>query len=164
MGGVTIYIYFLRLTFFYWSISSKLVSTHTDSTEALLKIFWSVESKFIPCYTVKKLQNWNCALHGVGVVIKKYLFLRRWKLLKFHTDSPHVMMFMINKFHKNLFLEWPKIFEYLVVKRKNCNNFDYSLYRKSWSLNIQWLDSHQLTILVFQVNLSCYEAISHNIP
>ena len=57
MGGVTIYIYFLRLTFFYWSIFSKLVSTHTDSTEALLKIFWHVESKFIPCYTVKKLQN-----------------------------------------------------------------------------------------------------------
>ena len=57
VGGVTIYIYFLRLTFFYWSIFSKLVSTHTDSTEALLKIFWSVESKFIPCYTVKKLQN-----------------------------------------------------------------------------------------------------------
>ena len=68
---------------------------------------------------------------------------------------------MIYKFHKNLFLEWPKIFEYLVVKRKNCNNFDYS---QSWSLNIQWLDSHQLTILVFQVNLSCYEAISHNMP
>ena len=32
--------------------------------------------------------------------------------------SPQVMMFMIYKFHKNLFLEWPKIFEYLVVKRK----------------------------------------------
>ena len=57
MGGVTIYIYFLRLTFFYWSIFSKLVSTHTDSTEALLNFFWHVESKFIPCYTVKKLQN-----------------------------------------------------------------------------------------------------------
>ena len=28
------------------------------------------------------------------------------------------MMFMIYKFHKNLFLEWPKIFENLVVKRK----------------------------------------------
>ena len=39
MGGVTIYIYFLRLTFFYWSIFSKLVSTHTDSIEALLKDF-----------------------------------------------------------------------------------------------------------------------------
>ena len=39
VGGVTIYIYFLRLTFFYWSIFSKLVSTHTDSTEALLKFF-----------------------------------------------------------------------------------------------------------------------------
>ena len=57
MGGVTIYINFLRLTFFYWSIFSKLVSTHTDSTEELLKNFWYVESKFIPCYTVKKLQN-----------------------------------------------------------------------------------------------------------
>ena len=57
MDGVTIYIYFLRLTFFYWSIFSKLVSTHTDSTEALLNFFWSVESKFIPCYAVKKLQN-----------------------------------------------------------------------------------------------------------
>ena len=55
MGGVTIYIYFLRLTFFYLSIFSKLVSTHTDSIEALLKFFWSVESKC--CYTVKKLQN-----------------------------------------------------------------------------------------------------------
>ena len=39
VGGVTIYIYFLRLTFFYWSIFSKLFSTHTDSTEALLKNF-----------------------------------------------------------------------------------------------------------------------------
>ena len=39
MGGVTIYIYFLRLTFFYWSIFLKLVSTHTDSIEALLNIF-----------------------------------------------------------------------------------------------------------------------------
>ena len=39
VGGVTIYIYFLRLTFFYWSIFSKLVSTHTDSIEALLKNF-----------------------------------------------------------------------------------------------------------------------------
>ena len=57
MGGVTIYIYFLRLTFFYWSIFSKLVSTHTDSIEALLQNIWFVESKFIPCYTVKKLQN-----------------------------------------------------------------------------------------------------------
>ena len=57
MGGVTIYIYLLRLTFFYWSIFSKLVSTYTDSTEALLIFFWSVESKFIPFYTVKKLQN-----------------------------------------------------------------------------------------------------------
>ena len=51
-------------------------------------------------------------------------------MLKFHTDSPQVMMFMIYKFHKNLFFEWPKIFEYLVVKRKNCNNFDYSLKKK----------------------------------
>ena len=57
MVGVTIYIYFLRLAFFYWSIFSKLVSTHTDSIEALLQNFWSVEIKFIPCYTVKKLQN-----------------------------------------------------------------------------------------------------------
>ena len=57
MGGVTIYIYFLRLTFFYWSIFSKLDSTHTDSIEALLQNFWSVENEFIPCYTVKKLQN-----------------------------------------------------------------------------------------------------------
>ena len=39
MGGVTIDIYFLRLTFFYWSIFSKLFSTYTDSTEALLKKF-----------------------------------------------------------------------------------------------------------------------------
>ena len=57
MVGVTIYIYFLRLTFSYWSIFSKLVSTHTDSIEALLPNFWSVEIKFIPCYTVKNLQN-----------------------------------------------------------------------------------------------------------
>ena len=78
MGGVTIHIYFLRCTFFYWSIFSKVVSeydqeipqsqtadnpvapqvsTHTDSIEALLQNFLSVESKFIPCYTVIKLQN-----------------------------------------------------------------------------------------------------------
>ena len=57
MGGVTTYIYFLRFTFFYRSIFSKLVSIHTDSIEALLQNFWSVESKFIPCYTFKKLQN-----------------------------------------------------------------------------------------------------------
>ena len=56
-----------------------------------------------------------------------YLFFETVKMLKFHTDSPQVVMFLIYKFHKNLFLEWPKIFEYLVVKRKNCNNFDYSL-------------------------------------
>ena len=47
-------------------------------------------------------------------------------MLKFHTDSPHVMMNMIYKFHKIYFLELPKIFEYLVVERKDCNNFDYS--------------------------------------
>ena len=57
VGGVTIYIYFLRLTVFYWSIFSKLGSTHTNSIKALLILFWSVESKFIPCYTGKKLQN-----------------------------------------------------------------------------------------------------------
>ena len=57
MGGVIIYIYFLRLAFFYWSIFAKLVFTHTDSIEALLQNLWSVESKFIPCYPVKKLQN-----------------------------------------------------------------------------------------------------------
>ena len=28
------------------------------------------------------------------------------------------------------FFELPKIFEYLVVKRKNCNNFDYSFKEK----------------------------------
>ena len=39
VAGVTIYIYFLRLTFFYWSIFSKLVSIDTDSNEALLKFF-----------------------------------------------------------------------------------------------------------------------------
>ena len=43
MGWVTIYIYFLRLTFFYWSIFSKLVSTHTDSIEALLNFFGLLE-------------------------------------------------------------------------------------------------------------------------
>ena len=39
MGGLTKYIYFLRLTFFYWSIFSKLVSTHADSIKALLQNF-----------------------------------------------------------------------------------------------------------------------------
>ena len=43
VGGVTIYIYFLRLTFFYWSIFSKLVSTLTDSIEALLDFFGLLE-------------------------------------------------------------------------------------------------------------------------
>ena len=36
--GNNIYL-FLKINFFYWSIFSKLVSTHTDSTEALLKFF-----------------------------------------------------------------------------------------------------------------------------
>ena len=49
-----------------------------------------------------------------------------WKLLKFHSYSFHTMLFLIYKFHKNLFVELPKILEYLVVERRNCNNFDYS--------------------------------------
>ena len=73
-------------------------------------------------------------------------------------------MLMIYKFHKNLFFELPKIFEYLVVERKNCIDFDYSFQRKSGSVYIQWLDSYQLTIQVFRVNLSCSEAIIHNMP
>ena len=35
----------------------------------------SVESKFIPFYAVKNLQNSSCALQGVGTVIKKHVFL-----------------------------------------------------------------------------------------
>ena len=36
IGWVTIFIYFLRLTFFYWSIFSKLVSTITDGNEVYI--------------------------------------------------------------------------------------------------------------------------------
>ena len=36
----------------------------------------------------------------------------------------YVMMFMIYKFHKNLFLIIHKIFEYVVFKRKNGNSLD----------------------------------------
>ena len=73
MGGVTIYIYFLRLTFFYWPIFSKLVSTHTDSIEALLKIFGLLK---VSLFLVIQLKSYKIetALQGVGVVTKKYLF------------------------------------------------------------------------------------------
>ena len=68
-----------------------------------------------------------CIIWGRGSNQKNVSFLRRCKLLKFHTDSLYVMMFMIYKFHNNLFFsEWPKIFEYLVAKFKKRNNFDYS--------------------------------------
>ena len=60
------------------------------------------------------------------MVSKKYLFFETVKLLKFHTDSPFVMMFMIYKFHKIYFFELLKIFEYLVVQHKKYNYFDYS--------------------------------------
>ena len=56
-------------------------------------------------------------------------------------------------FYKNLFFLFPKIFEYVVIEGKNCNNFDYYFECKSWSVNILRLDSHQFTIPVFQVNL-----------
>ena len=78
--------------------------------------------------------------------------------------SPYVLMFMIYKFHKNLFFGLPKIFELVVIGRKKCNNFHYSFCCKSCSVNIKWLDSYQLPILVFQVNLSCSGEIIHNIP
>ena len=51
MGGVTIYINFLRLTFFYWSIFSKLVSTHTDSTEELIKNFGMLKVSYSLLYS-----------------------------------------------------------------------------------------------------------------
>ena len=44
------------------------------------------------------------------------------KLLKFHNDLPYVMVFMIYKFQKKIFLELLKILEYFVVERKNGNN------------------------------------------
>ena len=56
MGGVTIYIYFLRLTFFYWSIFSKLVSTHTDSIEALLNFFCLLE---VSLFLVIQLESYK---------------------------------------------------------------------------------------------------------
>ena len=43
---------FLKINFLLLGNFLKIVSTHTDSIKALLKSFWSVESKFIPCYTV----------------------------------------------------------------------------------------------------------------
>ena len=59
-------------------IFSKLVSTHTNSIKVLLhyyKHILSVESKGIHCSAVKKLQNSNCALQGLGIVheMKKYV-------------------------------------------------------------------------------------------
>ena len=36
-------------------------------------------------------------------------------------------LFIIHKFHLNLFLESPKIFEYFVAERKYGNNFQYSV-------------------------------------
>ena len=52
----------------------------------------SVGSKCIPCYAVKKLHNLKCALQGVDVEIKKCLSFYVVILLKFHTDSAHIMM------------------------------------------------------------------------
>ena len=30
------------------------------------------------------------------------------------------------QFHKNLFFLFPKLFEYVPIERRKCNNFDYS--------------------------------------
>ena len=56
MGGVTIYIFFLRLTFFYRSVFSKLVSTHTDSIEALLNFFGLLE---VSLFLVIQLESYK---------------------------------------------------------------------------------------------------------
>ena len=98
MGGVTEYIYLSRKNFFCKLIFSEIVSTHTDSIKSLLKTHLVYESKFIPCYAVKKLQKMKLFITGVGVVIKVSLFRN------FHTASAYILMFKINKFHKNLFL------------------------------------------------------------
>ena len=39
-------------------------------------------------------------------------------------------MFMMYSFTKFYVFELPKIFEYLVVERRNGNNFDYSFFMK----------------------------------
>ena len=58
--GNNIYLFLNKPSFI--SLSSQiyffLFSTHTYSIKAFFKKgFWSVESKFIPCYAVTKLQN-----------------------------------------------------------------------------------------------------------
>ena len=43
-------------------------------------------------------------------------------------------MFMIYKFHKNLFFSFPKIFDCVAIEHKNCNTFDY-LFNVKVSVN-----------------------------
>ena len=66
MVGVTIYIYFLRLTFFYWSIFSKLVSTHTDSIEYCYKTFGLLKLSLFLVIQLKNTKLKLCITGGVG--------------------------------------------------------------------------------------------------
>ena len=73
IGGVTIFSYFLKLTFFYWLIFSKLVSTHTDSNEALLKVFGLLK---VSLFFVIQLKSYEIeTVHYMG-----YLFFETVKI------------------------------------------------------------------------------------
>ena len=60
----------------------------------------------------------------LGVVIKKYLFIHG-EVPHMHRDPAYGKMIMIHKFQRNLIFCFPRIFEYVVVRCKNSNNFDY---------------------------------------
>ena len=52
----------------------------------------------------------------------------------------------------------PKMFEYLVIKSKDGNNFDSSFIK----VKTQWQDTYQITTPVFQVNFSWSDSITHD--
>ena len=63
---------------------------------------------------------------GVGVVIKKYLSYRTVKIAKnLHRSSVCTNVYDIQVSQKSFF--FLNFFEYVVIKRNNCNNSDDSI-------------------------------------
>ena len=55
------------LTFFYWSIFSKLVSTHTDSNEALLNFFGLLKVSLFLAIQLKSYEIETVHYRGVSL-------------------------------------------------------------------------------------------------
>ena len=76
-----------------------------------------------------------CITWGRGK-IKKYLCFCSVKIAKIlHRFSLRTNVYDIQVSQKSFFL-FLKIFEYVVIERNKCNQFDNSFYCISWSVNI----------------------------